>query len=196
MSVSRLSNTTAAAQTAGLHIIKPTSVVVGSGTGSVADQGAVTFSGATSISLNGCFTANYQNYLIQLNTVAAGTTGCSVRLRKSGTDTSAGYYGSYWYSNYAGSSGGVPQNNTAQFVWGASSPNGASLNMILSDANLASSANNYVKANFQSWFTGGAEQAAGGFNLSANTFDGFTIIGSAYSLTGTIRVFGYNNGGA
>jgi hypothetical protein len=60
--VSKLSDGVGTNLTPGLTQIIPTSVSVGSGSGTVSAGGAVTFSGATSISLNGAFTSTYQNY--------------------------------------------------------------------------------------------------------------------------------------
>ena len=52
---------------AGLAKIVPTSVAVGSGTGSADSLGNVTFSGASSGSLNGCFTSTYDKYKILIS---------------------------------------------------------------------------------------------------------------------------------
>jgi hypothetical protein len=49
---------------AGLAKIVPSSVAVGSGTGSSDTTGKVTFSGASTVSLNGVFTSSYRNYKI------------------------------------------------------------------------------------------------------------------------------------
>ena len=48
----------------GMKLVVPSSVAVGSGSGSVATQGTVTFSGASSVSINGCFSSTYDNYRI------------------------------------------------------------------------------------------------------------------------------------
>jgi hypothetical protein len=48
----------------GLVSIVPTSVAVGSGSASVGANGAVTFTGVSSISLNSCFTSQFNSYKI------------------------------------------------------------------------------------------------------------------------------------
>jgi hypothetical protein len=79
--------------TPGSKLVVPTSVAVGSGTGSVSTSGAVTFSSASSVSLNGCFSSNYQNYeiLLALSGVSSDT-NISLRLRTSSTDASGSNY--------------------------------------------------------------------------------------------------------
>ena len=77
----------------GMKMVVPTSVAVGSGSGSVDTNGAVTFSGASSVSLNGCFTSAYQNYSIIVNDDSASATGYQLfRLRTNGTDNSTSNY--------------------------------------------------------------------------------------------------------
>ena len=77
----------------GLVQIVPTSVAVGSGSGSVDANGKVTFSGASSLSINSIFSATYQNYeiLLALSGVS-NDTNISLRLRTSGTDASGSNY--------------------------------------------------------------------------------------------------------
>jgi len=50
--------------TPGTRLIIPSSVAVGSGSGSVSTSGTVTFSGASSVSINDVFSATYDTYQI------------------------------------------------------------------------------------------------------------------------------------
>jgi hypothetical protein len=79
----------------GMVIMRPTSVVVaGAGSSaSVRAAGGVEFATATSLSLNGVFTADYDDYMVvtqlRSNGAAANING---RLRSAGTDASATNY--------------------------------------------------------------------------------------------------------
>lgn len=76
----------------GLKLLVPTSVAVGSGTASIGTAGQVTFSSASSVSLNGVFTSTYDNYFVIYQgsfTTAANT---SLRLRSAGSDLSSALY--------------------------------------------------------------------------------------------------------
>jgi len=97
MSVSRVSNATAATAVAGLHMVTPTSVVVGSGTGSVSGQGAITVSGVTSVTINGCFSSLYSNYRLVYD--LAGITGGDIQMRMSNAGTSTSGGTDYVYSH-------------------------------------------------------------------------------------------------
>lgn len=79
------------AEIAGLKLIVPTSVA-GSGV-SVSASGKVTFTAATSVSVNGCFSATYDNYLVVCRHSHTGAADLLMRLRLSGTDnTTASSY--------------------------------------------------------------------------------------------------------
>jgi len=69
----------------------PTSVdVAGAGSsGSVDSEGKVTYSTATSVSVNGCFSSSYTNYMVVMDyDASSASANLHVRLRASGTDDS------------------------------------------------------------------------------------------------------------
>ena len=71
---------------AGLKLIVPTSV---SGSGvSVSASGKVTFTAATAVNVNGCFTSTYDNYLVVIRSAASTSLEIQMRLRVGGTDNS------------------------------------------------------------------------------------------------------------
>lgn len=202
MSVSRVSNATAATAVAGLHMVTPTSVVVGSGTGSVSGQGAVTFSGASSVSLNGCFNATYDNYQITLQTTAfsgAGALFTQIRLRNASDDSTA-----TWYTALAALSIG---NSTADPILGVGATQGY-LPYTTSTAALTYSPIMEVmrpflvaktSVNVRGYYnTGSRDGIMHGVNQSdvSASYSGITLFPNTGTFTGTIRVYGYNNGGA
>jgi hypothetical protein len=78
---------------AGLTQIVPTSVAVGSGSGSVDANGAVTFSAASSISINGCFSSTYDNYrIVFYNSVPTSSSQSRIRFRRSNADITSSNY--------------------------------------------------------------------------------------------------------
>ena len=73
------------AEIAGLKLIVPSSVA-GSGV-SVSASGKVSFTAATTININGVFSATYDNYLVVLRGLAdSGTPAIYGRMRLSGSD--------------------------------------------------------------------------------------------------------------
>jgi len=72
----------------GIVLITPTSIAHSSGSASINAGGSVTFSGVTSLSLNGVFSSLYDNYIIDIRCVDDGTKQLRIRMRLAGTDNS------------------------------------------------------------------------------------------------------------
>ncbi len=180
--------------------IIPTSVAVGSGSGSFnATTGNVTFTGATSISLNGVFSATYDKYIIVYKSgVTSGGVAASLRFRTSGTDNTA--------ASYSQGIGRAMSNGTFASV--SSGEGNTSITAIAdyvpSDANYQTFGKLEILNPFQTAITNGildhtvpnsvttiAQRRVGAIQFTATTsFDGFSII-CANAQTGTIKVMAY-----
>jgi hypothetical protein len=181
----------------GLVQIVPTSIAVGSGTGSISSNGTVSFSGScSSVSVNGCFTSNYKNYKIVINCISANSTPTLyLRVRSSGTDNGSNYY-------YAAS---WRQTSTSTFNTDNGDPSSVFViaklgnNQTLSNIEIGSpfegvqtsySSNSGALDNTNEGYT----MWAGGSLSNTVSYDGFTILSSSGNLTsGTISIYGYRN---
>ena len=177
----------------GLVQIVPTSVAVGSGSGSADANGAVTFSGASSISLNGCFSSSYDTYRIIGSFQGTANGALNLRLRASGTDTTTGYYGNNIYMLYTSTAvnGGASNNLTNIGISSVVSTANARSVLIFDAGNPNLAQFTTINAqSFQadSYFTTGGWKAD---NLTQ--YDGFTLYPASGTITGTIRVYGYKN---
>jgi hypothetical protein len=179
----------------GLVPVRPTTATIASGTGSANSMGVVSFTGATSVSLDGVFTSKYANYFIMWNLITTADSVPRVRLRASGVDTTSGYTAGRLYQ-IDGSVGG--QNNGTGGDWGLT-PTGVQKfegNMTLYKPNEAANTHGHHSSFMMSSNSSGTQIAqqhgTQGF-FSATQFDGFTIYGSAGTASGTIQVFGYND---
>lgn len=176
----------------GLHIMRPTSIVV-AGAGSSASiraDGGVDFSTATSLSLNGVFTADYDNYMINIRyTGSVNNVEFFARLRDNGTDNSTA--SSYVYQLLLASSTtvqgarttsnqarlgntGTQQNGLAIYVYGPDLAQPTALRSIsaygLDNASMVEYAITH-------------NQSVG--------YDGMTIYPSSGNFTGMVTVYGY-----
>jgi hypothetical protein len=179
----------------GLVKVVPTSVAVGSGSGSSDSLGNVTFSGASSVSLNGCFISTYQNYrIVASNLQGVNGTALNLRLRASGSDTSTGYYGSNIYMLFTSTAVNGGATNNASNIGISSVVNTADTPSFLTfevghprDLKQVHVIANSFQAD--SYVSLGAWKQQ---NSSALTYDGFTLYPGAGTISGTIRVYGYN----
>lgn len=148
------------------------------------------FSGATSVSIDNCFTSTYTNYLVVLENVGTATSSSSITLRfRSGgsDDTTANYF----YGNFAT----IYSSGT-----GSDRGNGVTSALILGSVDTSAkkgSANLYFnnpQTSTTTTFSGSGSNSDAGYQISgqfgaSTSFDGFKIIGTQ-NLTGNITVYG------
>jgi hypothetical protein len=196
MAIGRINASLTGVQPGGLAKIVPTSVAVGSGSGSVDSNGNVTFSGASSVSLNDVFSATYQNYVISVSFTGTAAAYLGLRLRVSGSDASGGdYVWGFVAANVSGSS----------FVLAGTGATSSNISRFQNSANSISSVIftifrpfDAVRTTFHgtSFYDDGVNVATpaaiGGNHSLLTSYAGFTLLPASGNITGTIRVYGYS----
>ena len=185
-----------AAAQPGMKMVVPTSVAVGSGTGAVDTNGAVTFSSASSISLNGVFSSTYDNYRLVFTTTSNTASGyINMRLRSAGTDvTASNYFSSVVQAAYGSTAIGNDNSGNSTATWsrfgyydGTTDAYASSGDILLPFASAFTSFN-VAKAR-----SGYGSEFATGVYKATTSVDGFTIYPASGTITGTVRVYGYKN---
>jgi len=152
------------------------------------------FSGVSSQSVNTVFSATYQNYRIVLNAVGTHTNpttaGLELRLRVAGVDNSANNY------DYIQ----ILRNDTA--LTSSITTQTATQIGFMGNRRMASVIDVFspAEADFTSFvvnqFAKGTANTNGGttsgIHIVSTAYDGFTIISGSGTMTGTVRVYGYN----
>lgn len=150
-----------------------------------------TFSAATSVSVNNCFSATYQNYRIIIVHTASAQTALNLRLRTAGSDNTT--------TNYARQ--GLSVSSTSVSGARATGTNNAELGYYGIEGNIA-----YIdfgqpfesaKTNWHGQLSAAPDNPfftgfSGGFN-STTSFDGFSLLAASGTITGTVRIYGYRN---
>ena len=184
-----------AANQPGSKLIVPSSVAVGSGSGSVATQGTVSFSGASSVSVNDVFSATYSNYIILLNTTGSANQQVNFRLRVSGTDSTTAY-GS---QSSASDSTSVFGSRLTPGFWQGNDVRSADRHLIRYELfNPQAAADTFGFQKTASIVAGDTTQISQtNFTLVhdvATAYTGFSLIASTGTMTGTVSVYGYKAG--
>ena len=179
----------------GLVPIVPTSVAVGSGTGSVGASGLITFSGVSSVSINGCFTSAYTNYRVVARYTNASTlTALYCRLRASGTNATTNYdtTGFRSFNNLAIESNGY--NTDVQQYANSANVAGAYNGGIFDFFGPAEAlSTNFISTHSATEAgTAGVNWFSAWYNDNQTSYDGFTITVAASTLSGTLMVYGYS----
>lgn len=180
----------------GLVPITPSSVTVGSGSATVGANGAVTFTGASNITINGSFTTAYKNYRIVASELSVLTSGGSLamQLKSDSSIFSSADYVSVGRYNSTTTGSGV-SSAVSQTSWGLwySDVNGGQNNLVVdifTPQEAKPTSARYLATAYQNtavWvdYSGGSI-----FNNSSQA-TGFKILHSAGALSGTIQVYGY-----
>ena len=184
----------------GLNQVIPTSVAVGSGSGSVDANGTVTFSGASSISLNGCFTSTYENYRILFMGTCATSNQLDLftRLRASGTDASGSTDYRFFITRNTYANGAANQASTGASTMQGGTISNLNNNYLTFEASAPFSATNTTFLSYGTCKGGGSSPSGyawvgGGMHTLNTSYDGITFYGNGENISGTIRVYGYRN---
>lgn len=184
---------TASTRPVGIQTMIPTSVdVAGAGSSaSVGSYGKVTFSAATSVSLNGCFTSAFTNYRVVCDfDASASAMDVRARLRVGGTDNSTA--SSYIRQEINGNNTTLGGNRVTTDVWrlgGGSSnyTNGFSADIyrpFLADSTACFT--NSANSELNPYIT-----IASQMHTQNTSYDGLSLIASTGTITGAVYVYGY-----
>jgi len=174
----------------GLISMTPTSIAHSGTSATINSDGGVDFSAVTSLSLNGVFTGDYDNYLMVMGgTLASANAFVTARLRASGSDASGTNYTRqriYATGSTAAGSRETSQDSIFVSIWHSNLPNGFHLHLYgpaLAQPTAMRSVG--VQSDSSAYLI----DTANTHSLSTS-YDGITMI-CATAITGTIHVFGY-----
>ena len=148
------------------------------------------FSSASSVSINNCFSNQYLNYKIIVSNISASTLmNFNYRLRSSSIDSSTGYYYASQYAFFASSSSGQNNgNNISQFYGIYTNSTAGSGGMVIEMQNPFATAHTSVQSqqiNYDVFLR------SGGYHGVSSSYDGITFFASTGTVSGNIHIYGY-----
>jgi hypothetical protein len=150
-----------------------------------------TFSAATSINVNNCFSATYENYKVILTTTSvSGSAPTTIRLRVGGADNSTSNYG----SGYAESNSGGVSNRYSNAADGWIKGNFNMTNNFIFTFDITQpflSQRTAFAGVYGQEDSGNRVGAPAGYFNATTSFDGFSIILASNNVTGFVSVYGY-----
>jgi hypothetical protein len=176
-------------------VIAPT-VNFSGGTATANTLGEVSFTTVTSLSLNNVFTSTYKSYriIVQVDANSVSTSNITMRYRASGTDFSTALYQRTGFATRT--------NVSSATIGGTGQTSIAFLDVGQNTGFAIIEIKNAVPAVWtESLIDSSGIDATTNFNMvrlstllpSNTSFDGFTIIPASGNITGSVRVFGYND---
>jgi hypothetical protein len=176
----------------GLILVTPMSIANSGGSVSV-PGGVVTFTGVSSISLNGVFTSAYADYLVKITAVPSGAAvDLQYRFRVSGTDNTTANYNNQAISGNATTITSARTAATTSFRLGVCEAGRSIFDSALTGP---------AQSDYTAAFTRGVRSSAsaimhelqGSYFAATTAFDGLTIYPASGSITGTVVVLAYRN---
>jgi hypothetical protein len=156
------------------------------------------FSAASSVSLNNCFTATYDRYVVRWSGGGSAAPGaaCNMRLRSSGTDaTGANYFmqRNQFYGSTAAAARATSQTSMLCGFWDSIST--AIFSYEIHNPFVASANTLWLGTSGCNADTGNNAQLDGTYGSHGVTasYDGFTLLPASGTITGTVRVYGFRN---
>jgi len=173
-----------------MQLMNPTSVA---GTGVTNTNGNIAFSASSTISVNGCFTSSFDNYLIMSYFDSSVVdASLNIRLRASGTDNSGTSY-AYQSLNLNNTSISGSRTTTTSFYIGnvtSSGPSNARINFLRP---ALAQHTGYISEGMQPYLGNAWSYYNMGNHQVTTAYDGFTIFPSTGTVTGNLRVYGHRN---
>ena len=157
---------------------------------------AQSFSAASTVSVNNCFSATYDNYRILWTGTNAGFANMNLRWRVSGADSSAANYsyttgyvsGSGTFGNSAANTAG-----TSLIFAGLGNNTGSTATLDVFDPFKVSGTYAIYDGQYRQPDPLQVRIFGSHFFTSAVSFDGFSIYPASGTITGSIRIYGYRN---
>lgn len=176
----------------GLVPILPTSVA---GTGvTVAANGRVSFSASTTISVNGCFTSDFDTYLLIMRSTNGGAGLKQFRLRLAGTDASAATTYDDQRITGIGTTAAAANGSNAQWGSFATTPYQQTFTRMELSGPALATPTMALGSMYETNYIGNMGLASwGGVHRTATAYDGISVIPGASSETGYLTIYGYNN---
>jgi hypothetical protein len=172
--------------TNGLVVMTPTSVAYSGTSASINADGSVVFSACTSLSLNGVFTSDYDNYMVSLRNTSTSNINMLLRFRVSGADSSSSYTYQRLYANNTSRGGGYNTSSSAFFSYTDAASENALTAYFYGPHLVQPTALRTVTVS-----SAYIEDYANTHGVSVS-YDGFTLFLTYLNFSGLITVFGLN----
>jgi len=189
LSTGAFASSLSAAAAPGMVLVSPTSITHSGTSASLGANGQVTFSAVTSLSLNGCFTADFDNYVVSVRDVGSNNLVIRSRLRTGGSDASGSDYTVQLLEVYSTTVSPARLTSQTSAVVGATDPDARSGDWLMIYgpflAQPTAMRNNNVYGDSNARLT----DAASTHSLSTS-YDGITLFLVSGDMTGALQVYG------
>jgi hypothetical protein len=177
----------------GMVLVSPTSITHSGTSATLGANGQVTFTAVTSLSLNGVFTADFDNYVVSVRYVAAngsgGGDGTNLRWRAAGSDdsTASSYVRQALVARSTSVVGVRATDNKMQIGFVSDQQRSGEVFFFYGPYLAQPTA---ARSNGAQGRDGGSIYELAGTHNQSTSYDGFTFFPNAGDMTGALQVYG------
>jgi hypothetical protein len=173
----------------GMVLLTPTSIAYSGTSATVGANGSVEFTGCSSLSLNGVFSVDYDNYMVSVRHVSSTDTALFARYRASGVNADAANYTDQAIDANGASINGFRSTSQTGARYGvmSSSQRGGDTIYVYGPALAQPTASRNVDAGAQSNAYIGDRAAT---HSLSTAYDGLTLYTGSGTFTGLVSVYG------
>jgi hypothetical protein len=154
--------------------------------------GSASPSAVASVSINNCFSATYDNYLVVMRLSRTSAGAVNARYRVSGADASGANYNAQYNFGSGGTAGA--NNNTGQTsATVIGDAGGADVSFITMSISSPAIATPTILINSGGYASSTVSWTNTAYHSLSTAYDGITFFPAAGTITGSIRVYGYAN---
>jgi hypothetical protein len=154
--------------------------------------GSASPSAVASVSINNCFSATYDNYLVVMRLERTSAGAVNARYRVSGADASGANYNAQYNFGSGGTAGA--NNNTGQTsATVIGDAGGADVSFITMSISSPAIATPTILINSGGYASSTVSWTNTAYHSLSTAYDGITFFPAAGTITGNIRVYGYAN---
>ena len=179
----------------GLSLITPTSIAVTGGSATISSTGAVSFTSASAVNLNGVFTSSYKNYFLTWESTSPIVQYPNWRLSTGGTPSSTTDYQIQRFESSAANNQSQRTSATTVFSLTSNSATAFAATIYLFAPQVAEKTFviSHTIQNNEGTFTSPISMFSTGIFNATTQFDGIQLLPNTSTITGTVRVYGYRN---
>ena len=175
----------------GMVLLTPTSIAHSGTSASIGANGQVTFTAVTSLSLNGVFSVDFDNYVVVSSGTHSSTSDpMQYRLRVSGSDATGSNYTRQILDVNNTSVSAARQTSQAFLALGSLSNSQRAGNQTFIYGPFLAQPTAFRNVNVDGFNNATIFEGAAGTHSLSTSYDGFTIAPSGGSFTGKLAVYG------
>lgn len=174
----------------GFIAMNPTVISFTGTSAAIRANGVVDFKDVQTLSVNGVFTASYDNYIVYIFGGVSGSFDVRWRLRASSADSTTGYTYQYLYANSTSITAGRSTTSYFSISYGGNGSLGGMTSYVFGPALAQPTV--HVASGSPVWAASPTIYDWGETHSASTAYDGLTLFPDSTTMSGMLRIYAFN----